>query len=163
MNRTIQTLAASALLAVGGAASAHGDAHAPARPFDPAQVEATPFGEQGDPRRVVRTVRVAMDDAMRFTPSALTVRRGETIRFVVDNRGALLHEMVLGTPQALKEHAELMKRHPGMEHDDPGIAHVRPGASGAIAWRFTQPGTFQFACLQPGHFEAGMVGQVTVR
>jgi uncharacterized cupredoxin-like copper-binding protein len=37
------------------------------------------------------------------------VRKGETVRFVVATKGAVLHEMVLRTAQALKEHAELMK------------------------------------------------------
>lgn len=145
-----------------GTAMAHGDPSA-ARKFEASQVEATAFGQQGDPAKVTRTIRVSMSDRMRFTPENLTVRKGETVRFVVDNKGAVLHEMVLGTAQALKEHAELMKKHPGMEHDEPSMAHVRPGASGEIVWQFTQAGQFQFACLIPGHFEAGMVGKVAVK
>ena len=86
-----------------------------------------------------------------------------TIRFVVANKGAVLHEMVLGTPQALKEHADLMKKHPGMEHEEPNMAHVKPGATGDIVWQFTKAGDFQFACLIPGHFDAGMVGKVAVK
>ncbi|QJW84488.1 cupredoxin family protein [Ramlibacter terrae] len=126
-------------------------------------VEATPFGQEGDPKRVTRTIRVGMNDRMRFDPATINVRKGETVRFVVANRGAVLHEMVLGTAQALKEHAEMMKKHPGMEHDEPSMAHVKPGATGDIVWQFTQSGEFQFACLVPGHFEAGMVGTLVVR
>jgi uncharacterized cupredoxin-like copper-binding protein len=155
--------AAALALAFGNNAMAHGDEHAAPRRFDASQVEATPFGQEGNPKKVTRTIRVAMSDRMRFEPDKLTVRKGETVRFVVANKGAVLHEMVLGTAKALKEHAELMKQHPGMEHDEPSMAHVKPGASGEIVWQFTQAGEFQFACLIPGHFEAGMVGTVTVR
>jgi uncharacterized cupredoxin-like copper-binding protein len=155
---------AAALVLAGPAALAHeNQAHAAPRKFDASQVEATPFGQQGDPRKVTRTIRVAMKDTMRFEPQNVTVRKGETIRFVVANKGAVLHEMVLGTAQALREHAELMKKHPGMEHDEPSMAHVKPGAAGEIVWQFTQAGEFQFACLIPGHFEAGMIGKVVVK
>jgi uncharacterized cupredoxin-like copper-binding protein len=85
------------------------------------------------------------------------------VRFVAANKGQVLHEMVLGTMDELRAHAELMKKFPGMEHDEPHMAHVAPGKTGEIGWRFTQPGTFYFGCLIPGHFEAGMVGKVMVR
>lgn len=146
------------------AAMAHGgEEHATKHVFDAAKVEKTAFGQEGDPKRVTRTIKVDMSDAMRFTPADLTVRKGETVKFVVTNHGKVLHEMVLGTPQALKEHAELMKKFPEMEHADANMAHVKPGKAGEIVWQFTQAGDFQFACLQPGHFEAGMVGRVAVK
>ena len=70
---------------------------------------------------------------------------------------------VLGTPEELKTHAEMMKRFPDMEHEEAHITHVKPGKTGAIIWQFTKAGEFQFACLVPGHFEAGMVGTVIVK
>ena len=73
-----------------------------------------------------------------------------------------MHEMVLGTMDELKKHAELMKKHPGMEHDEPHMAHVASGKTGEMGWRFTQAGTFYYGCLIPGHFEAGMIGKVIV-
>lgn len=161
--KCLPLFAALLALAASHSALAHGDSHPAALPYVASQVEATPFGQQGDPAKVQRTVRVAMNDRMRFVPAAITVQRGETVRFVVANQGAVLHEMVLGTAQALQEHAELMKKHPGMAHDEPSMAHVKPGARGEIVWQFTQPGEFQFACLIPGHFEAGMVGRVLVK
>lgn len=160
----LKALALAVLALAAGCAQAHGDKeHAAPSTFDGSKVEATAFGQEGDPKRVSRTIRVEMTDAMRFTPARVAVQRGETVRFVVHNRGKVLHEMVLGTPQAIAEHAELMKRFPDMEHADANMAHVKPGASGDIVWQFTQPGEFSFACLQPGHFEAGMVGRVVVR
>ena len=155
--------AAAAILA--SPVFAHGDDHhhSAQRPFDPARVEATPFGQEGDPGKVTRTIRVEMNDRMRFVPDVIAVQKGETVRFVVSNKGAVLHEMVLGTAEDLARHAEHMKKFPGMEHDDANIAHVKPGAQGEIVWQFTQAGVFQFACLVPGHYEAGMVGKVVVK
>ncbi len=154
----------AALVAVSSAAVAHGDEeHARPRKFDPSKVETTDWGQEGNPKRITRTIEVDMADNMRFTPSDLTIKRGETVRFVVHNGGQVLHEMVLGTKKALAEHAALMKKFPDMEHSEPNMAHVKPGRNGEIVWQFTQPGEFQFACLQPGHFEAGMVGKLTVK
>lgn len=121
------------------------------------------FGREGDPRKATRTINVDMSDAMRFAPSSLTVNRGETVRFEVKNSGKIMHEMVIGTMKALKEHAELMKKHPGMEHDEPYMVHVAPGKTGIIAWQFSKAGEFHYGCLIPGHFEAGMIGKVVVR
>ena len=159
------TALAFAVLALGtGGASAHGDEQrSAARKFDSSKVEATAFGREGNPKKVLRTIRIDMTDNMRFTPGAVAVKRGETIRFVVRNDGKVLHEMVLGTREAIEAHAELMKKFPEMEHADANMAHVKPGRAGEIVWQFTQPGEFRFACLQPGHFEAGMVGTVVVR
>lgn len=146
------------------AAQAHGDEER-AKPhvYDASQVEDTDFGREGNPAKVNRTLHVSMADSMRFTPDQVTLRRGQTVRFVIQNQGQALHELVLGTPAALKAHAELMKRFPNMEHSDPNMAHVKPGQHGEIVWQFTRPGEFQFACLQPGHYEAGMTGKVVVK
>jgi uncharacterized cupredoxin-like copper-binding protein len=100
---------------------------------------------------------------MRFAPDTLEVKRGETVRFVVRNRGKLMHEMVIGTMDELKEHAALMKKFPEMEHDEPYMAHVQPGKSEEIVWLFNRAGEFNYACLAAGHFEAGMVGKLIVK
>ena len=147
----------------GGPALAHGEAHAASPKRASVAHEQTRFGIAGDPAKASRTVVVEMSDEMRFSPEALVVRRNETVRFVVRNRGAVMHEMVIGTPEELAEHAALMKRFPDMEHGAPHMAHVKPGASGEIVWNFNRAGTFEFACLAPGHFEAGMIGRVVVR
>ena len=122
----------------------------------------TAFGRVGAPGKATRTIRLEMADTMRFTPAHIVVKRGETVRLVATNRGAVLHELVLGTPDELRRHAEMMRKSPGMKHDEAHMVHVRPGKTGQIVWQFTEPGEFQFACLIPGHFEAGMVGRVTV-
>jgi len=162
--KTFNALAVAVLALAGNLAAAHGDDdHAKHHPYDASKVEDTDFGRQGDPKKVSRTIKVDMADSMRFSPSNVTVKRGETVKFVIHNDGKLLHEMVLGTVEALEHHAALMKRFPNMEHSDPNTAHVKPGSAGEIVWQFTKAGDFRFACLQPGHYEAGMVGKVAVK
>lgn len=154
------------VLALGSTwATAHGDATQSAgiKPLDATTVGNRTIGRQGNPEKVKRVIRIEMSDAFRFTPAEVTVKRGETVRFMVHNGAQQLHEMVLGTAEELQQHAELMKRFPDMEHTDANMAHVIPGASGDIVWQFTRRGEYFFACLIPGHFEAGMVGRVVVR
>jgi uncharacterized cupredoxin-like copper-binding protein len=103
-----------------------------------------------------------MNDTMRFNPESIAVKQGEVVRCVVTNSGKLKHELVIGTLSELKEHAEMMRKFPGMEHDEPNQVAVEPGKSGVLIWRFEQAGKVDFACLQPGHFEAGMKGSILV-
>jgi uncharacterized cupredoxin-like copper-binding protein len=156
----IRNCVLAVLLLAGGEAAAHTDAHAPKVDYSKA-VEMS-FGKAADPKAAGRTIEVDMADTMRFTPAEITVKRGDVVRFVATNRGKVMHEMVLGTMQDLKEHAEMMRKHPGMEHDEPHMLHVAPGKSGEMGWRFTRAGQFHFGCLVPGHFEAGMVGRIRV-
>ena len=141
------------------AAHAHGDKHAPAAAY---QAEQKDWGILGEKRAVTRTLTIAMSDNMRFTPDKITVNEGDTVRFVVQNKGRMLHEMVIGTAQELREHAALMAKFPNMEHDEPYMVHVAPGKAGEIVWNFNRPGVFEFACLIAGHYEAGMRGTITV-
>ena len=124
---------------------------------------ASSLGQPGVPAKVTRTVDIAMSDAMRYTPASIVVKRGETIRFRVKNTGQIKHEMVLGSLAELKEHAKTMTKFPEMEHDDPNAISVEPGKTGELVWRFTKAGKFDFGCLVPGHFEAGMQGKIAVR
>ena len=150
-----------AIAAGGTNALAHGDsAHSKKTPAGAA--EETAFGRAGDPARVTRTVEVSMSDAMRFDPSEIRVKVGDTVRIVANDHGKLVHEFVLGTMDELKEHAALMRKFPNMEHNEPNMASVKPGGKEQIVWQFDKPGEFYFACLKPGHFEAGMVGKVIV-
>jgi uncharacterized cupredoxin-like copper-binding protein len=156
----MKTLFLIAALALSAPAWPHGEGSGKTPPNEKA--EETPFGIAADPKQATRVIRVEMSDRMRFSPSEIKVRRGEVVRFVPTNPGRVKHEMVLGTLDELKEHAALMKKFPEMEHDEPNMVDVAPGSSGEIAWRFTRTGTFYYGCLEPGHFEAGMVGKVIV-
>jgi uncharacterized cupredoxin-like copper-binding protein len=136
---------------------------APDANADGAEHRAAAYGKPADPAKVSRTVAIDMSDAMRFTPALITARKGETIGFVLTNSGKVKHEMELGSSAELKEHAALMRKFPEMEHVDPNRLSVAPGKTGVLTWQFTRAGTFAFACLQPGHFEAGMRGKIVVR
>ena len=138
----------STVFAAGNHAGGHADSDA--------------IGKPGKATNAKRTVKVEMLDTMRFNPQSITVKQGETIKFIVKNPGKVKHEMVLGTEKELKEHAEVMKKNPEMEHDDANQITVQPGKSGEIIWQFTKAGKVNFACLQPGHYDAGMAGTVTV-
>jgi uncharacterized cupredoxin-like copper-binding protein len=162
MNAWMARMLAASALALAGDALAHGEGdRAPAKQRA-ISGEEHPWGRQGDPRKATRTIIVDMSDAMRYSPSEVKVKRGETVKFIVRNIGKAMHEMVLGTEEELRKHAELMRKHPGMEHAAPYMAHVAPGKKETIAWTFDRPGTFMYGCLVPGHWEAGMRGSIVV-
>lgn len=149
------------VLGIGGRAQAHGpEGHA--KKAGPVVKEQKDWGIAGDAKAVKRTIDVRMTDSMRFTPDRIAVRQGETLRFRVHNTGKLMHEFVIGTKAENAKHAELMVKFPNMEHDEPYMAHVSPGKTGEIIWTFNRAGTFEFACLIAGHYQAGMVGTITV-
>ena len=126
------------------------------------EVHASLAGMAGDPANVSRTVAVEMDDSMRFTPGSISVKAGETVRFFIVNKGKVPHEMVIGTADEIDEHAEMMKKMPGMAHQEANQINLSPGQRGGIVWQFAKAGTVTYACLVPGHKEAGMVGTVEV-
>ncbi|ODN71460.1 cupredoxin domain-containing protein [Methylobrevis pamukkalensis] len=124
------------------------------------------FGQPGDPAKAKRTIEIAMgetaDGAMIFEPRDITVKRGETVRLKLVNKGEMDHELVLATREENDKHALEMMKNPDMEHDDPNGRRLAPGARDEIVWHFDKAGTFDFACLIPGHRDAGMHGSVVV-
>ncbi|ARQ02161.1 cupredoxin domain-containing protein [Pseudorhodoplanes sinuspersici] len=123
-------------------------------------------GEPGNAKRAARVVQVTMresDGKMVFVPERVEVKRGEQIRFVLRNNGALEHEFVLASREDNLKHAEEMKKNPEMEHDDPNAKRLQPRKRGELVWRFTKAGEFEYGCLIPGHREAGMIGTVVVK
>ena len=123
-------------------------------------------GEPGNPKKPFKTVQVIMregDGKMLFVPDRIEVRRGEQIRFVIANHGELPHEFVLASTEDNLKHAALMQKYPDMEHDDPNGKTLQPKANAEILWRFSKRGEFEFACLIPGHREAGMTGKIIVK
>lgn len=151
-----KTLMIAALIASGSLAFAGGD-HASGHGH-----EGEDIGKPGVLSKISRTVTVDMIDAMRFTPNALTVKQGETVRFIVKNSGKVKHEFVLGTEEEHKRHYAQMMKFPEMEHADPNMVTVAPGQTGEVIWQFTRAGKVDFACLHPGHYDAGMKGGVEV-
>ncbi|WP_417283398.1 cupredoxin domain-containing protein [Comamonas sp.] len=154
---TIQGLLVSAALIASGAALAHGD-HADGHE---AGVEAA-IGQPGVAAQAGRSINIEMTDNMRFTPAYIEVKRGETVRFVIKNAGQVPHELVLGVDKELQQHKAQMVMSPGMVHEEPGKLSLQPGKQGEIVWQFSKEGVVNFACLVPGHYEAGMKGSIQV-
>ena len=159
--KLIKTLLLAAALATSGLALAHTD-----KPHDkkagPVKKEQKDWGIAGNAKAGMRTVEFRMTDNMRFTPDKVEVKQGETVKLIIKYSGAVMHEFVLGTKKELEEHAALMLKFPNMEHDEPYMAHVPAGKTAEIIWTFNRPGNFDFACLIAGHYQAGMVGKITV-
>ncbi len=161
LRRSACAALALAALAFTGAAAA-GGAHAGGHGHASGEAATAAIGKPGVLAKVSRTIAVDMADTMRFTPASISVKRGETIRFVIKNSGQVNHELSLGTEKELLAHLEEMKKFPGMEHDEPNKLTLAPGKQGEIIWQFTQTGPVHFGCLMPGHYESGMKGLVKV-
>lgn len=123
-------------------------------------------GEPGNAKKPARVVQVSMnegDGKMMFIPNRVEIKRGEQIKFVLRNNGALEHEFVLATMEENLKHAEEMKKNPEMEHDDPNAKRLAPKKTSELVWRFSKAGEFEFGCLIPGHREGGMTGIIVVK
>jgi uncharacterized cupredoxin-like copper-binding protein len=163
MKTTRRTTLALAAAWIGAASRVHahgGDEHK--KKAAAAKKEQKDWGIAGEWRNAQRTIAVRMLDSMRFSPQRIEVRLNETVRFTLRNTGRLKHEFVIGTKAENEAHAALMMKFPDMEHDEPYMAHVNPGQTGAIVWTFNRTGTFEFACLIAGHYQAGMAGTISV-
>ena len=159
--KILKTLVATSMLIAASAAVAHStDDHS--KKTGPVKKEQKDWGIAGDAKAAKRTIEVNMFDTMKFSPDKIDVKVGDTVKFIVKNSGKQMHEFVIGTKKENDEHAALMLKFPNMEHDEPYMAHVAPGKTGEIVWRFNKVGNFDFACLMPGHYQAGMIGAITV-
>jgi uncharacterized cupredoxin-like copper-binding protein len=122
--------------------------------------------EPADPAKAFRVIDMAMIEGsgtMAFTPSEVAVKTGEQIKFVIKNTGGLDHEFKLGSSEQIAKHKIAMAKNPEMIHDETNGTRLEPSKSGEVFWRFSKAGTFEFACLIPGHYEAGMHGKIVVK
>ncbi|MNG79584.1 plastocyanin [compost metagenome] len=144
------------------------------------------FGQPAPAAKASRTVEVVLKD-ISFEPKSLQVKAGETVRFVLINEGKLPHEFNLGDKAMHVEHQKQMVAmqgkmftagmdHESMDHGqmnhDPmkqGSGHgagntvlVLPGQRAELTWTFRQSAPIEFACNVPGHYQAGMVGPLTI-
>ena len=110
-----------------------------------------------------RTVTVTLSDDMRFTPAHWQATSGETVRIQVVNTGKVRHEFIIGTETELKAHADDMKKSKAPHHHHGSNAvSVAPGGAGELVWTFADAGVLHIACFEPGHFDAGMRGTISV-
>ena len=157
MSRKFSFIAAVLAMGLGsgavGLAYAHGDN------------EEKVYGKPGDAKKPARIVQVVMGEAdgkMHFIPARIVVKKGEQIRFMLRNNGALDHEFVVATVEDNLAHMKEMEKNPDMEHDDPNARRLKPNKTAEIVWHFTKAGTFDFSCLIPGHRPSGMTGTIVV-
>lgn len=181
MSKLIVSAAAAALLAMAapsafagatghGSGQGHGGGH-----------HSSEAGEPGKAADVTTTIEVVMYDNY-YEPESISVKEGETVRFIVKNAGELVHEFNIGTAQMLIDHApemEMMVDHGVLEadrinheaakkmqesmghgeHKMANAALLEPGKTGEIIWKFPKHAELEFGCTVPGHYDAGMVGE----
>ncbi|MEA3233737.1 cupredoxin family protein [Pseudomonas mosselii] len=144
------------------------------------------FGEPAEAAKATRTIEVVLKD-IAFEPKSIKVKAGETVRFVLVNEGKLPHEFNLGDKAMHAEHQKEMiamqgkmftagMNHEGMDHGQmdhgqmgAGRGHaggntvlVQPGQRAELTWTFRKSAPIEFACNVPGHYQAGMVGPLTI-
>ncbi|WP_375170628.1 cupredoxin domain-containing protein [Marinobacter sp.] len=172
LSKPIALAAALSMSSVALAGGTHGDSHG----------HGSAIGEPGKASEASRTITVELYDNY-YEPESIEVRAGETVRFVVENKGNLVHEFNIGTPSMHEAHQEemmmmvehgviqggklnhhMMEMDMGnghtMKHDDPNSVLLEPGKSQEIIWKFSNEGNIEFACNVPGHYQAGMYGEI---
>ena len=110
------------------------------------------IGKSGDSSKVSRTIKLTQVDNM-FLPSEITVSEGETVQFVIKNRGERKHEMLMGSKAELKKVANMRRMFPEKDHSEAHLIQLEPGEQKEFIWQFTSAGTIDFACPLPGHFK----------
>tara|TARA_B100001057_G_scaffold32904_1_gene29824 strand:+ start:3023 stop:3532 length:510 start_codon:yes stop_codon:yes gene_type:complete len=140
------------------------------------------IGEKGDPNKIDRVVNIKMYDNY-YEPNIVKIKKGETIKFIVQNLGEMVHEYNIGTKEMhIKHQPEMqklidheiitvdkidrikMKKMSKMDHSL-GHSHansimLEPKTSGEIIWKFTKDINLEMACNIPGHYESGMFGSL---
>lgn len=120
------------------------------------------LGQPADAASADRTIQISLSNELSFDPAAAQVKVGETVTFEITNTGALDHEFVLGSPAYQAQHEQEMQEGHMEMGDEPNAIDVPAGTTASLTWQFTEAGTTQFGCHEPGHFAGGMVGDITV-
>ena len=152
MKKILSTLILSALTTLAFASDDHAGGHdhdmSGMHQEQHGDTQTSLTGKPGDPAKVSRTIKVTME---------------ETIRFYIQNADKVPHEMVIGSMEEMKEHAEMMRKMPDMKHVEPNMITVTPGKRSGLVWQFDEAVTVNFAYLNPGQMEAGMTAKVEVK
>jgi len=123
------------------------------------------FGEAGKAADVTRTITVAIED-LEYDLKNLTVKNGETIRFIIVNKDETEHEFTLGTAEMQAEDRAKMAKQSdageSMQMTEPNAVSVGSLETKELIWKFEGPGKIEFDCNVPGHYEAGMTGDIMI-
>lgn len=158
-------------IAGGSGNHSHGHSHGHGKSYK--------FGQPGRAAEVQRVVKVEMHDNF-YAPKSINVKAGETVKFVVVNKGEFVHEFNIGmAPMHAAHQDEMMKMmeagvleadkihhhkmdHGTMKHDDPNSVLLEPGQKAELVWKFDNADDVEFACNVPGHYAAGMRGAMSI-
>jgi uncharacterized cupredoxin-like copper-binding protein len=146
-----------ALLAAPAAAAPGASGHSHSQHGGTAHGATTTDGQPGNPGEVSRTVRLEARD-IGFNTRQIQMRAGETVKFVVTNKGQLVHEFAIASPQEHEEHRAMMQQMPDMVHEEPNVVSLQPGETRELVWKFGKDADIEFSCNLPGHREQGMKG-----
>lgn len=128
------------------------------------------FGQPGLTEDVATTVEVIMEDNA-YSLKNLNVASGETVRFILVNKDDADHEFTLGDAGMQAAHRAEMAvmnesahthDHAAAQHAMPNMVFVPALESRELIWTFGAGGVIEFACNIPGHYEAGMHGQIEI-
>ena len=140
------------------------------------------IGTKGKASDVNKVIIVNMYDNY-YEPSKIKVKKDETVKFVVTNKGELVHEFNIATkkmhikhqPEMMmlveneiilsdkidkKKMMEMAKKNPSMAHSHSNSVLLSPGESADLIWKFTNSLKIEAACNVPGHYEAGMIAEI---
>ncbi|WP_448325937.1 cupredoxin domain-containing protein [Sulfitobacter sp. M13] len=125
-----------------------------------------PIGKPGNGAEITRTIAINIKETasgyMLFEPDAISIENGSVVRFVIRNPGALDHEFFLGSFNEIEKHQIWMRNHPDMKHQDANAVAIPSGETAELVWKFSSKTNLEFACLIPGHRDAGMWGVIIV-
>tara|TARA_Y100001960_G_C14720203_1_gene851988 strand:- start:158 stop:655 length:498 start_codon:yes stop_codon:yes gene_type:complete len=140
------------------------------------------IGVKGKEENVDRVIKVLMYDNY-YKPNNFKIKKNETIKFVVENKGELVHEFNIATkamhfkhqPEMMmmvehgilladkidkKKMMEISKKSPSMAHKHSNSILLSPGESGELIWKFSNSVDIEAACNVPGHYDVGMIAKI---
>ena len=142
------------------------------------------IGVKGNEGNVDRVIKVLMYDNY-YQPNNFKIKKNETIKFVVENKGKLVHEFNIATKEMHLKHQpemmrmveneilladridkkkmkELSKKDHSMSHSHSNSVLLEPNEIGEIIWKFNTDSNLEAACNVPGHYEAGMIANINI-
>ena len=115
----------------------------------------TPAGSGG-----LKTIEIRAFHS-RFEPDRVTVKPGETVRFVITNVDPIEHEFIIGPPEI----HDLHERGEPHFHAGEGEVTVPAGATVETTWTFGPASSpdVAYGCHLAGHWAYGMHGKALIR
>jgi uncharacterized cupredoxin-like copper-binding protein len=143
------------------------------------------IGSKGDETDVTRVIKVVMYDNY-YEPNSFQIKKGETIKFEVENAGMLVHEFNIANKMMHMKHQpemikmaengillafsidkekmkKMAKMDKSMGHSHSNSVLLEPKQKGDIIWKFDNAVNIEVACNVPGHYQAGMIAKVNIK